>query len=127
MKRYRHPALLAAAMVLATACTGSHEPPAASVQSTPPPEVPTGATLLEGLGDHHFAITSDHPEVQRWFDQGLMLTYANRPSSKRYPRATRRTRRRTAARSTRRMPTPPARWCSAGPTTSTPRPSTPRR
>lgn len=75
MNRYRHPALLAAAIVLATACTGSHEPPAASVQSTPPPEVPTGATLLEGLGDHHFAVTSDHPEVQRWFDQGLMLAY----------------------------------------------------
>ncbi|GAB2623091.1 tetratricopeptide repeat protein [Novilysobacter erysipheiresistens] len=75
MNRYRHPALLAAAIVLAIACTGSHEPPVANVQSTPPPEVPTGATLLEGLGNHHFAVTSDHPEVQRWFDQGLMLTY----------------------------------------------------
>ena len=75
MNRYRHPALLAAAIGLATACTGSHEPPAASVQSTPPPGMPTGATLLKGLGDHHFAVTSAHPEVQRWFDQGLALTY----------------------------------------------------
>ncbi|MGH8086604.1 MAG: hypothetical protein ACREPV_15260 [Lysobacter sp.] len=75
MNRYRHPVLCVAAIVLATACTGSHEPPAASVQSTPPPEAPPGATLLEGLGDHHFAVTSDHPEVQRWFDQALMLTY----------------------------------------------------
>ena len=43
----------------------------------PAPEVPSlvGATLLEGLGDYTFPVTSAHPEVQRWFDQGLMLTY----------------------------------------------------
>jgi tetratricopeptide (TPR) repeat protein len=46
----------------------------------PPPPAPAvpalvGATLLEGLGDYTFPITSAHPEVQRWFDQGLMLTY----------------------------------------------------
>ncbi|HEX5664156.1 MAG TPA: hypothetical protein VFX93_11775, partial [Xanthomonadaceae bacterium] len=34
-----------------------------------------GAHLLEGLGDYRFPVTSKHPEVQRWFDQGLMLTY----------------------------------------------------
>lgn len=34
-----------------------------------------GASLLEGLGNHRFAVTSSHPDVQRWFDQGLMLTY----------------------------------------------------
>ena len=34
-----------------------------------------GATLLEGLGQHHFAVTSRVPEVARWFDQGLMLSY----------------------------------------------------
>ena len=34
-----------------------------------------GANLLEGLGNHRFSVTSTHPEVQRWFDQGLMLTY----------------------------------------------------
>ena len=34
-----------------------------------------GATLLDGLGDHHFPVTTSHPQVQRWFDQGLMLTY----------------------------------------------------
>ena len=34
-----------------------------------------GANLLEGLGNHRFSVTSAHPEVQRWFDQGLMLTY----------------------------------------------------
>jgi tetratricopeptide (TPR) repeat protein len=50
-----------------------------SDQSPPPPVLevpaPVGATLLEGLGDYTFPVTSSHPEVQRWFDQGLMLTY----------------------------------------------------
>jgi tetratricopeptide (TPR) repeat protein len=45
----------------------------------PPPGLdipaPVGATLLEGLGNYSFPVTSSHPEVQRWFDQGLMLTY----------------------------------------------------
>jgi tetratricopeptide (TPR) repeat protein len=43
----------------------------------PDPAVPSlvGATLLEGLGNYTFPVTSSHPEVQRWFDQGLMLTY----------------------------------------------------
>lgn len=36
---------------------------------------PVGATLLEGLGDYSMPITSRHPQVQRWFDQALMLTY----------------------------------------------------
>jgi tetratricopeptide (TPR) repeat protein len=36
---------------------------------------PVGATLLDGLGDYEFRITTRVPEVQRWFDQGLMLTY----------------------------------------------------
>jgi tetratricopeptide (TPR) repeat protein len=48
-------------------------------EPTPPPGpvIPAlvGATLLEGLGSHSFPVTSSHPEVQRWFDQGLMLTY----------------------------------------------------
>lgn len=36
---------------------------------------PVGATRLEGLGDHSKSVSSRHPEVQQWFDQGLMLTY----------------------------------------------------
>ena len=75
MNRYRHPALLAAAIILASACTGSHDDPEALMQAASPPEAALGVNLLEGLGDHHFAVTSDHPEVQRWFDQGLMLAY----------------------------------------------------
>ncbi len=38
-------------------------------------EPPVGATLLEGLGDYHFPVTTSKPDAQRWFDQGLMLTF----------------------------------------------------
>ena len=42
----------------------------------PPADVaPVGATLLEGLGDYSMPITSSGKEVQRWFDQGLAMTY----------------------------------------------------
>jgi hypothetical protein len=40
-----------------------------------PELAPVGATLLEGLGHYQMPITTDNDEVQRWFDQGLMLTY----------------------------------------------------
>ena len=46
----------------------------ASTQSLPE-LAPVGATLLDGLGDHHMPISTDNEMVQRWFDQGLMLTY----------------------------------------------------
>lgn len=44
-------------------------------KSSAPELAMIGANLLEGLGNHRFPITSSHPEVQRWFDQGLMLTF----------------------------------------------------
>lgn len=34
------------------------------------------APVLEGLGDYHFAVTTKNPDSQRFFDQGLRLTYA---------------------------------------------------
>ena len=34
------------------------------------------APILEGLGDYHFPVTTNSPESQRFFDQGLRLTYA---------------------------------------------------
>jgi tetratricopeptide (TPR) repeat protein len=34
------------------------------------------APLLEGLGDHHFPVTTNNPQSQVFFDQGLRLTYA---------------------------------------------------
>ncbi|MBT8443267.1 MAG: tetratricopeptide repeat protein, partial [Gammaproteobacteria bacterium] len=33
------------------------------------------APQLDGLGDHHFPITTDNPDSQYFFDQGLRLTY----------------------------------------------------
>ena len=39
------------------------------------PQAPVGATLLKGLGNYNFPVTSKHPDVQRWFNQALMLTY----------------------------------------------------
>ena len=34
------------------------------------------APKLDGLGDYHFPVTTQSPESQRFFDQGLRLTYA---------------------------------------------------
>jgi tetratricopeptide (TPR) repeat protein len=34
------------------------------------------APLLDGMGDHHHPITTDSPMAQRYFDQGLVLSYA---------------------------------------------------
>jgi tetratricopeptide (TPR) repeat protein len=51
-------------------------PAQAPVAALPDPELQLpGATLLEGLGSYRFSVASSHPEVQRWFDQGLALTY----------------------------------------------------
>jgi tetratricopeptide (TPR) repeat protein len=66
--------VVAAALALA-ACAGPRDATFSSLPAVSPPEANLGANLLEGLGDYSFPVTSGHPEVQRWFDQGLMLTY----------------------------------------------------
>jgi len=38
-------------------------------------EEPVGATLIPGLGNYAFPITTDSSEAQRWFNQALMLTF----------------------------------------------------
>ena len=38
------------------------------------PEQPI-APLLEGMGNHHHDITTDSPQAQRYFDQGLVLSF----------------------------------------------------
>ncbi|MGB7156458.1 MAG: hypothetical protein WBD40_00245 [Tepidisphaeraceae bacterium] len=52
----------------------------ASAQATQPTELPSAdqrtAPLLEGLGDHHFPVTTTSKEAQRYIDQGLILAYA---------------------------------------------------
>lgn len=35
-----------------------------------------GAPLFDGLGNHHFAITTSDPDAQRYFDQGLIIDFA---------------------------------------------------
>jgi tetratricopeptide (TPR) repeat protein len=64
----------------------AHEPAAATTTAAPPPPVAAhdhgaagpaqAAKLYDNLGDHHRAVTINVPEAQRWFDQGLRLTYA---------------------------------------------------
>ncbi len=61
--------LLAPAAVLLQAC--NEESATAPVVEL----APVGATRLEGLGDYSKPVSSSNPEVQQWFDQGLMLTY----------------------------------------------------
>jgi tetratricopeptide (TPR) repeat protein len=69
--------LLSASLVLG-ACDRS-TPPATSTGGAPadslPAETIPGATLLPGLGNYSFPISSAKAEAQRWFDQGLMLTF----------------------------------------------------
>ena len=71
--------ILVVALVVIAVAAGLFFGRRASDQSPPPPVLelpaPVGATLLEGLGDYTFPVSSSHPEVQRLFDQGLMLTY----------------------------------------------------
>jgi tetratricopeptide (TPR) repeat protein len=35
-----------------------------------------GAPLFDGMGSHHFAITTSDPDAQRYFDQGLIIDFA---------------------------------------------------
>jgi tetratricopeptide (TPR) repeat protein len=66
--------LMVAVVVVIIAAAGfylykrSAEPPL-------PDLAPVGANLIEGLGDYSMAITAKSAEVQRWFDQGLAMTY----------------------------------------------------
>jgi tetratricopeptide (TPR) repeat protein len=42
------------------------------------------APLFDNLGNHHFKVTTAHPQAQQYFDQGLKLLYAfNHPESHR--------------------------------------------
>ena len=79
MNRTR-PLALSVLVALSTgACSDIRDAAPTAAQAEPavssPAEAALGATLLQGLGDHDFPITSNDPEVLRWFNQGLMLTY----------------------------------------------------
>ena len=79
MNRTRPLALSVLVALLTGACSDTRDTTPTAAQAEPavssPAEAALGATLLQGLGDHDFPVTSNHPEVQRWFNQGLMLTY----------------------------------------------------
>ena len=82
---FRPLALSCASVLLALSACSNPGPVASGTESAPavsPPQMAmVGAHLLEGLGNYHFAITSKHPEVQRWFAENgvdYMRTY---PSS----------------------------------------------
>lgn len=64
----------AATSTVAMPATAALPPPELALADAGPDIIP-GATLLQGLGDYHFPISSSNPEVQKWFDQGLMLAY----------------------------------------------------
>lgn len=66
---------MAAVAALASTSCRQQSPEAAAPPVSPPEMALVGAVLLDGLGDYSFPVTSAHPEVQRWFDQGLALTY----------------------------------------------------
>ncbi len=40
-----------------------------------PDLAPPGAKLLDGLGTYRMRVVGNDPQLQRWFDQGLMLAY----------------------------------------------------
>jgi tetratricopeptide (TPR) repeat protein len=65
MRAFRHVVAFAAVASL-TAC------------STQPARGPAGpkAPLYDNLGTYHFPVTTSSPEVQKYFDQGLTLSYA---------------------------------------------------
>ncbi len=46
-----------------------------SAEPALPDLAPVGATLIEGLGDYSMPVTAKDADVQRWFDQGLAMTY----------------------------------------------------
>ena len=76
---------LAAALLSLAAC-GRQEPAEPVSEETPPAETEAnreleltrraGAPLFDGMGDHHHPITTSDPDVQRYFDQGLIIDFA---------------------------------------------------
>ena len=70
---------LVAALVVVAVAAGFFFGRRDDVRPVPPPSSAAvelvGATLLDGLGDYSFPVTTSNPEAQRWFNQGLMLAY----------------------------------------------------
>src|SRR6056297_2434878 len=71
MKKLVYTSLLMVVVILSTIMCERNQ----SEGELPDDLAPLGANLLDGLGDYSMPVTSSVPEVQQWFDQGLMLTY----------------------------------------------------
>ena len=72
MQRLAFAGLAVIAFIAGFACTTS------TTTTTGPadgPQAPVGATLLQGLGSYTMGSVSANPTAQRWFDQGLNLSY----------------------------------------------------
>jgi tetratricopeptide (TPR) repeat protein len=76
MLRSRAALVACVAALAAVACDGSKSSgPVAAPEPRLLKEPPVGAVLIPGLTNRSFAVTTRHPDVQRWFDQGLMLAF----------------------------------------------------
>jgi hypothetical protein len=67
--------LMLAIVVIACAAVGFWLYGKSKRDAALPDLAPVGANLIEGLGDYSMPVTAKSPEVQRWFDQGLAMTY----------------------------------------------------
>ena len=66
--------LMIAIVVIALAAVGFWLYGRTKTQSLPD-LAPVGANLIEGLGDYSMPVTLKSKDAQRWFDQGLAMTY----------------------------------------------------
>ena len=67
--------LMLAIVVIALAAVGFWLYGKSKRDAALPDLAPVGANLIEGLGDYSMPVTAKSPDVQRWFDQGLAMTY----------------------------------------------------
>ncbi|MEM7503250.1 MAG: hypothetical protein AAF417_14450 [Pseudomonadota bacterium] len=74
--------LTAASLVLALGACSKQEPapPAAEAEADPVAErnalaARAGAPLFDGMGDHEHPITTNDPDAQRYFNQGLVIDF----------------------------------------------------
>lgn len=67
--------LMLAVVVILMAAAGFWLYGKKSAEAPAPDLAPVGANLIAGLGDYSLPITAKNAEVQRWFDQGLAMTY----------------------------------------------------
>jgi tetratricopeptide (TPR) repeat protein len=72
MPRLAVASLIAVAFAAGFACTAVTDKTAAVAEM---PAAPVGATLLGGLGSYSMGAVSANATAQRWFDQGLNLSY----------------------------------------------------